>query len=228
MRSRVQPAPPAPSQKRFIPSLPTLDPALLAPTLEPPRPPLFPLDRLTAPSTQLFYLARAGVYHTIKHWLGGAPGVVVMPAYHHGVEVEAVRAAGARVVFYRVDRDMRIDLDDLRKKANGPDVRAVYVTHFVGFAQPIAEARTIARERGVPLFEDCALALFSRTPDGAPLGSVLYRQKQAASPKLPSGRPSGVREKSASAQSSNSGRPRVWAMARASAMGCAKPTKWVT
>lgn len=155
----------------FIPSLPTLDPTLLAPSLEPARPPLYPLDRLGTPSAQLFYLARAGVHHTIKHWLAGTPGVVVMPAYHHGVEVEAVRAAGARVVFYRVDRDMQIDLDDLRKKAQGPDVRAVYVTHFVGFAQPIAEARAIAHARGVPLFEDCALALFSRTPDGTPLGT---------------------------------------------------------
>ena len=55
----------------------------------------------------LFYLARAGVYHTIKHWLDGRDGVVLMPAYHHGVEVEAVRATGARIRFYRVDRDMR-------------------------------------------------------------------------------------------------------------------------
>ncbi|HEX9104367.1 MAG TPA: aminotransferase class V-fold PLP-dependent enzyme [Polyangia bacterium] len=163
--------PDAPRAPLFIPSLPTLDPAQLVPSLEPSRPPLFPLDRLQAPAAQLFYLARAGVYHTVKHWLAGAPGVVVMPAYHHGVEVEAVRAAGARVVFYRVDRDLRIDLDDLRTKALAPDVRAVYVTHFAGFAQPIVEARAIARERGVPLFEDCALALFSCTPDGKPLGS---------------------------------------------------------
>jgi hypothetical protein len=156
----------------FIPSLPTLDPTLLAPSLEPARPALYPLDRLHAAGAQLFYLARAGVYHTIKHWLGGADGaVVLMPAYHHGVEVEAVRAAGARIVFYRVDSELRIDLDDLRKKAQSPDVRALYVTHFVGFAQPIADAVAIARARGVPLFEDCALALFSRTTDGKPLGS---------------------------------------------------------
>ncbi len=161
----------APRAPLFIPSLPTLDPALLAPSLEPMRRALWPLDRLDAPEVQLFYLARAGVYHTIKHWLAGRGGVVVMPAYHHGVEVEAVRAAGARVVFYRVGRDMRIDLDDLRKLAQAPDVRVVYVTHFVGFAQPIAEARAIARERGVMLFEDCALSLFSRTPEGKPLGS---------------------------------------------------------
>lgn len=164
-------APDATRERLFIPSLPTLDPTLLAPSLEPPRRALYPLDRLRAPETQLFYLARAGVHHTIKHWLGGGDGVVLMPAYHHGVEVEAVRAAGARVVFYGVDRDLRIDLDDLAQKARAADVRALYVTHFAGFAQPIAEARAIASARGLPLFEDCALALFSRTPAGAPLGS---------------------------------------------------------
>jgi dTDP-4-amino-4,6-dideoxygalactose transaminase len=162
----------------FIPSLPTLDPLHLLPSLEPPRPPLFPLDRLGGPAAQHFYLARAGVYHTLRHWLR-APGekiaqsrnIVLMPAYHHGVEVEAVRAAGARIVFYRVDADMHVDLDDIARKAAQPGVRVVYVTHFVGFAQPIAEIRKIAQSHNLRLFEDCALALFSHTPEGAPLGS---------------------------------------------------------
>lgn len=169
--------------RTFVPSLPTLDPAELLPSLEPARTPLFPLDRVGSPSLQRFYLARAGVYHTIRHWLGtasatdgatvagDAPGVVLMPAYHHGVEVEAVRAAGAAIRFYRVDGDMRIDLDDLAHKARAPDVRVVYVTHFVGFAQPIAAAREIVRSHNLRLFEDCALALFSRTRDGVPLGA---------------------------------------------------------
>jgi dTDP-4-amino-4,6-dideoxygalactose transaminase len=163
----------------FIPSLPTLDPLQLLPSLESPRSTLFPLDRLDGPAAQRFYLARAGVYHTLRHWLR-APGeeisqssnIVLMPAYHHGVEVEAARAAGARIVFYRVDADMRIDLDDIARKAAQPGVRVVYVTHFVGFAQPIAEARKIAQSHNLRLFEDCALALFSSTPEGAPLGSI--------------------------------------------------------
>lgn len=158
-------------ERLFIPSLPTLDPTTLLPSLEPTRPSLFPLDRLDTPDVQLFYLARAGVYHTIKHWLGGSDGVVLMPAYHHGVEVEAVRAAGARIVFYRVDADMRIDLEDLEKKAASSDVYVVYVTHYAGFAQPIADAKRIARSHGKKLFEDCALSLFARTNTGVPLGS---------------------------------------------------------
>jgi hypothetical protein len=164
-------APEAAPARLFIPSLPTLDPAQLLPSLEPARPPLYPLDRLYAPSTQRFYLARAGVYHALAHWLADAPGVVLMPAYHHGVEVEAVRAAGGEIVFYRVDADLRIDLDDVAAKAAGRDVRVLYVTHYAGFAQPIAEAQALARARGWKLFEDCALSLFSRTAGGAPLGS---------------------------------------------------------
>jgi perosamine synthetase len=167
-----------PSETTFIPSLPALDPALLAPSLEPPRRALYPLDRLDEASTQLFYLARAGVHHTIKHWLGGQRATVLMPAYHHGVEVEAVRAAGADILFYRVDRDMRVDLDDLAAKAARPEVRVVYLTHFVGFAQPAAAVREIvqthnknAQSHHKYFFEDCALALFSRTPEGKPLGS---------------------------------------------------------
>jgi perosamine synthetase len=167
-------------RRLFIPSLPTLDPLQLLPTLEPAWPPLFPLDRLDGPATQRFYLARAGVYHTIRHWLRTPNGhanvqthnIVLMPAYHHGVEVEAVRAAGARIVFYRVDDHMRIDVEDIAKKAAQPGVRIVYVTHFVGFAQPIAEVRRIVQLHNLRLFEDCALALFSRTPEGEPLGSL--------------------------------------------------------
>jgi dTDP-4-amino-4,6-dideoxygalactose transaminase len=163
----------------FIRWQPTLDLLQLLPSLDSTRPPHFPLDHLDSPATQRFYLARAGVYHTLRHWLR-APGgdiaqshnIVLMPAYHHGVEVEAARAAGARIVFYRVDAGMRIDLDDIARKAAQPGVRVVYLTHFAGFAQPIAEARKIAQSHNLRLFEDCALSLFSRTPEGAPLGSL--------------------------------------------------------
>ncbi len=162
----------------FLPSLPTLNPLHLLPTLGSSRPTLFPLDRLDDPATQRFYLARAGVYHTIRHWLrtpdaksSPSDNIVLMPAYHHGVEVEAVRAAGANIVFYRVDNDMQSDLEDIARKAALPGVRVIYVTHFVGFAQPMAEVRKIAESHNLRLFEDCALALFSHSPEGVPLGS---------------------------------------------------------
>jgi len=158
----------ASSRRRlFIPSLPTLDPRVaLAAEVAPWR----SWPGLEEGRVELHYVARAGVYRAVRGLLGGRPGRVLMPAYHHGVEVEAVRAAGGEVVFYRVDADMRIDLDDLRARAGG--ARLVYVTHYAGFAQPIDEAAAIARELGVPLFEDCALSLFSSDQAGRPLGTT--------------------------------------------------------
>jgi hypothetical protein len=152
----------------FIPSLPTLPPA---PWARKAGHPLFPLDRLAHPSAQLFYLARAGVFRAVRSFLGEDGGTVLMPAYHHGVEVQAVRAAGARIVFYRVDEHMRADLEDVAEKLLLPDVRVFYLTHFVGFAQPAAEARHLCDQLGIKLIEDCALALFSRAPDGVALGA---------------------------------------------------------
>ncbi len=160
---------PAPSEQRFIPSLPTLDPALLWPSLAPPRAQPFPFS---APGVQRFYLARAGVHHAIAELLARRPGVVLMPAYHHGVEVEAVRAAGAEVVFYRVDSEMRADLDDVRQKLRTRAARVLYVTHFVGFAQPMDALTGLAAAHGAKVLEDCALALLSRDPAGRPLGAL--------------------------------------------------------
>src|SRR5438105_15451798 len=66
---------------------------------------------------------------------------------------------------------MRCDFADARKRAAGADVSAVYVIHYAGFPQDMAEARKLADELGVPLIEDCALALLSRD-GGDPLGST--------------------------------------------------------
>jgi perosamine synthetase len=151
----------------FVPALPALPPSLL---LRPARRrPGFPFDSLGGRTSQLFYMARAGVHHAVRHLAQG--GVVLMPAYHHGVEVEAARRAGAQIRFYRVDDTMQIDLEDLADKVRRPDVRLVYVTYYVGFPQPIREIAVMCRNAGVALFEDCALALYSRLEDGQPLGT---------------------------------------------------------
>lgn len=156
-------------RRAFIPSLPTLDPRV---ALGPVAMPWSRWPGLETGRVGVFYLARAGIYRAVRHFLGGRGGTVLMPAYHHGVEVEAVLATGADVRFFRVGADLGVDLDDLAARARAPDVRLIYVTHYVGFAQPIAAVAAIAAERGVPLFEDCALSLFSRDASGRPLGST--------------------------------------------------------
>jgi hypothetical protein len=116
----------------------------------------FPLG---APRTTLYYLARNAVFHGAR-LLGLAGREVLVPAYHHGVEVSALVAAGAIPRFFRVDDRMQLDLEDAARRI-GPRTRALYVIHYAGFAQPMDDVLALARRRGLLVVEDCALSLLA-------------------------------------------------------------------
>jgi dTDP-4-amino-4,6-dideoxygalactose transaminase len=121
-----------------------------------------------APRTTYYYLARNAVFHGAQ-LLGLAGREVLVPAYHHGVEVGALAAAGAVPRFVRVDARMRLDLEDAEGKV-GPRTRALYVIHYAGFAQPMDEILALARRKGLVVVEDCALSLLA-AEGTRPLGS---------------------------------------------------------
>lgn len=146
-----------------IRSLPDLWPSQLLP--RPWAHSAFPLNRR---DLELTYLGRNAVWRAVK-LLGLEGAEVIAPAYHHGVEIEALRAAGARVRFARVDAAMRLDVEHVESQLR-PETRALYVIHYAGFPQPMEPLVRLARRHGLRIIEDCALALFSR--DGErPLGS---------------------------------------------------------
>lgn len=109
--------------------------------------------------TEYFYLARGAVWHATKR-LGLDGAEVLVPAYHHGVEVEALVDAGAHPRFYGIRRDFRVDLADLASRIT-PETKAIYVIHYAGFPQPMDDILAIARTRHLKVIEDCALSLFS-------------------------------------------------------------------
>ena len=150
-------------------ALPALAPAAFAPTLSPRRR-LFPLDLLSDGRAPLYYLARNAIYHGLRALGLGAGDRVLMPAYHHGVEVEAVEATGAEVAFYRVDRRL-LARPRRRRAARAPPVPAPSTSP----TSPASPSHSTARWRsparlGLLLVEDCALALFSRQPTAARSG----------------------------------------------------------
>ncbi|MBI3669769.1 MAG: DegT/DnrJ/EryC1/StrS aminotransferase family protein [Acidobacteria bacterium] len=86
-------------------------------------------------------------------------GEVLVPDFICAQILEAVRRAGARPVFYRVGRDLTVDLATLEGSLT-PETRAAIIAHYFGRALPgIAQLAAICRARGVHLVEDCALAL---------------------------------------------------------------------
>ena len=116
-----------------------------------------------------FCVARSGIYHLFRalHFKKGE--IVLVPDYHSGNEVSAIRAAGATIVFYPIRRNLEPDLEALTRLSR-LNPRVIYVIHYLGWPQPMRDIEALCRERGSLLVEDCALSLLSET-DHKPLGS---------------------------------------------------------
>lgn len=99
----------------------------------------------------------------------GAGDSVLVPAYHCASMIEPVIWAGAKPVFYRINPDTSVDLDDIAAKIDG-STRLVMSTNYFGFPQPLADIRALCDARGVAMLEDCAHSFLGEYR-GQPLGS---------------------------------------------------------
>jgi perosamine synthetase len=121
------------------------------------------------PGVQYVHFARNAIY-ALANQFGLAGADVLVPAYFHGVEVEALLAAGARPRFFPVHAGMQVNPDEIRALIR-PATRAIYLIHYLGFPGPAKALRRVCDEHGLLLIEDCALALLSRS-EGEWLGST--------------------------------------------------------
>jgi dTDP-4-amino-4,6-dideoxygalactose transaminase len=127
----------------------------------------FPLEE---PSCTLYSRARHGLFLGLGA-LGLEPGdEVMMPAYHHGSEVEATIRAGLSCAFYEGNEQLEPDPQELDRLV-GPRTRALHVTHYVGFPQDASRWRAWCDERGLLLIEDAAQAWLAQDAT-RPVGSV--------------------------------------------------------
>lgn len=104
--------------------------------------------------------------------LGLRPGdEVLVPAYNCGSEVDALLAAGLKLVLYPVGQDAVVRAEAVAAAVT-PGARAVYLTHYFGLPQPEGAAiRALCDRLGLALMEDCALSLLSGT---GRLGDVAF------------------------------------------------------
>jgi dTDP-4-amino-4,6-dideoxygalactose transaminase len=98
----------------------------------------------------------------------GSGHEALLPSYNCGAEIDPFRAAGCRLRFYRIDETAQIDVADINARIS-PETRLVYVSHFFGWPQDLAELSDVCRNRGIILVEDCAQALFAN-PDETGIG----------------------------------------------------------
>jgi dTDP-4-amino-4,6-dideoxygalactose transaminase/CelD/BcsL family acetyltransferase involved in cellulose biosynthesis len=132
-----------------------------------PRDPLpFPLEE---PNCVLFANARHGLWRGVTA-IGLQRGdEVLMPAYHHGSEVEALLQAGLECRFYEASETLEPDPGELESLLT-PRTRALYLIHYFGFPQDCPRWRAWSDERGLLLIEDVAQGWLA-THQGRPLGS---------------------------------------------------------
>jgi dTDP-4-amino-4,6-dideoxygalactose transaminase len=143
----------------YVPAWSPLNPNVFlarckAPALMP-----YPLAERHAAS---FYLARAGVYALFSTLRNHGVDTVLVPDYHGGNEVRAIRAAGMRVVFFSINHRLRPDIDEFSQLMSDSRVGAVYIIHYMGWPQPIEEIQSLCAKRGILVIEDCSLSLLSR------------------------------------------------------------------
>ena len=89
----------------------------------------------------------------------GPDDEVIVQAQTHVATAHAVEHAGAKPVFVDVERATgNIDLERVRA-AITLRTRAILVVHYLGLPCDMGVISAIARERGLAVIEDCALAL---------------------------------------------------------------------
>ena len=145
---------------------PSLSPAIYA------RRPLKTLPwPLNDPGCRLYARARHGLWHGLKALGLHEEDELLVPAYHHGSEVEAIVQAGLRCCFYETPPDAVPDENELSGLLESNSrVKGLFLIHYLGFPQDSARWRKWCDQRGLLLIDDAAQA-FLATDGGEPVGS---------------------------------------------------------
>lgn len=122
--------------------------------------------------------ARVGFRHLLTSLGFGPKDIVLLPAYIGVTDREGsgvhdpVRESGAAFDFYKLNKDLSADLEDVTRKIKSPAIKALVVIHYFGILQSdILGLRDLCNIHNVLLIEDCAHCLCS-TFGGMKLGEI--------------------------------------------------------
>lgn len=118
---------------------------------------------------RVFSKARHAIWNACRTLGLGGNDVVLVPAYHHGCEIEALLQAGVKIRYYEVTDLLEPDPISLETMLT-QDVKVLYLIHYLGFPQDAIRWRKWCDERGLLLFEDAAQAFLAEI-DNKPVGS---------------------------------------------------------
>ncbi|MBL4806174.1 MAG: DegT/DnrJ/EryC1/StrS family aminotransferase [Rhodobacteraceae bacterium] len=121
----------------------------------------------TFPGKTIAYCARArtGIHEAIDILGIGQGDHVLVPAFNCGSEIDPILVSKAELTLYPVELTTFINPDEIASRIQ-ENTKAIYIIHYFGFPQPeMARISELAKAKGIPIIEDCALSLFSKTAD---------------------------------------------------------------
>jgi dTDP-4-amino-4,6-dideoxygalactose transaminase len=118
---------------------------------------------------RVFSKARHAIYNACQTLGLGKNDVLLVPAFHHGCEIEALLQAGVQIRYYELTELLEPDPASLQSLLT-PNVRVLYLIHYLGFPQNALRWRQWCDERGLLLFEDAAQSFLTEI-NNRPVGS---------------------------------------------------------
>jgi dTDP-4-amino-4,6-dideoxygalactose transaminase len=119
---------------------------------------------------------RVGFSHILKCLFSNSKDKILMPAYIGETDKEGsgvfdpIRDNKVLYEFYSMNRDLSINMEDLRPKVISNKYKSLLVIHYFGFVQNnMEELCSLCKENGVILIEDCAHS-FSSSYKGRNIG----------------------------------------------------------
>jgi len=128
----------------------------------------FPLD---GPDARTWQRGRHALWQGIRAIGLRAGDEVLLPAYHHGSEVETYLRAGLVPRFYD-SGPLLVPDAPLLEAAMTPAVRVLHLVHHLGRPTRVGPLRAWCDAVGVRLVEDAAQAWLATDDRGAPVGSA--------------------------------------------------------
>ncbi len=86
---------------------------------------------------------------------------VLLPAYLGQEVLIPFQKEGVNFTFYKVNRKLVADIDDIKGKIRG-NTKALLVIHYFGYRQPVEEIRKSFKEHSMYLIEDTAQSLLTK------------------------------------------------------------------
>jgi dTDP-4-amino-4,6-dideoxygalactose transaminase len=109
-----------------------------------------------------FWKGRVALYATLRALEVGQDDEVLLPGYTCVMVVNPIKYVGAKPVYVDID-PVTYNMDPaLLARTAAPRAKALLAQHTYGFPCDLDALAANARERGIPLIEDCCLALGSR------------------------------------------------------------------